>query len=98
MAISDEALNKLFFWKDLPRLRFASYTWPSPSGLSIQVATDAGDFGWGGHTLSGVIFIAHEYFSEWESIQSSIYRDCGVSLDAFNPLLSNAKPNSLCFK
>jgi hypothetical protein len=43
--------------------------------LSIKVATDASDFGWGGHTLGGTSYIAHEYFSEWEAIQSSTYRE-----------------------
>ncbi len=29
----------------------------------------------GGHTLLGMRFIAHEYFSHWESLQSSTYRE-----------------------
>ncbi len=63
VSISDETLNELLFWKDLPRLRFDSDIWPTPSGISIKVAMDASDFGWGGHTLNGPSFIAHEYFS-----------------------------------
>ncbi len=50
-------------------------------GLSIKVATDASDFGWGGHTLGGTLFLAHEYVSEWEAVQSSTYREMlGVTL------------------
>ena len=36
---------------------------------------DASDFGWGGHTLGCSTVIAHEYFSEWEAVQSSTYRE-----------------------
>jgi hypothetical protein len=75
VSISDESLNELLFWKDLPRLRFDSDIWPHASGLSIKVAADASDFGWGGHTINDPSFIAHEYFSHWESLQSSTYRD-----------------------
>jgi hypothetical protein len=75
IAVNDEALNELHFWNDLPRLRFESDIWPSSSGLFIKVATDASDIGWGGNTLSGVTYIAHEYFSPWEAIQSSAHRD-----------------------
>jgi hypothetical protein len=75
ITINDEALNELHFWNDLPRLRVESDIWPSTSALSIKVATDASDIGWGGHTLSGVRYVAHEYFSPWEAIQSSTYRE-----------------------
>jgi hypothetical protein len=75
ITVSDEALNELHFWNDLPRLRFESDIWPSMSGLSIKIATDASDIGWGGHTLSGITYVAHEYFSQWEAIQSSTYRE-----------------------
>jgi len=30
----------------------------------MKVATDAIDFGWGGHSITGVSNVAHEYFSE----------------------------------
>ncbi len=73
--ITNEAFNELLFWKDLPPLRFDSEIWPSTSGLSIKVATDASDIGWGGHTLLGSSFIPHEYFSHWGSLQSSTYRE-----------------------
>jgi hypothetical protein len=73
--VTMEAFNELIFWKDLPRLRFDSEIWPSTSGLSIKVATDASDVGWGGHIIHGGSFIAHEYFSHWESLQSSTYRE-----------------------
>jgi len=44
-------------------------------GPSFKVATDDIDFGWGGHTLEGTSYIAHDYFSEWKAIQSSTYRE-----------------------
>jgi hypothetical protein len=75
VTINDEAHIELLFWSELPRLRFESDIWPCTGGLSIKVATDAIDFGWGGHTLGGASLIAHEYFSEWEAIQSSTYRE-----------------------
>ena len=75
VSISDEALNELLFWKDLPRLRFDSEIWPLASGISIKVATDASDIGWGDHTINGPSFTAHEYFTLWESMQSSTYRE-----------------------
>jgi len=75
VTIDDEAHNKLLFRKYLPHLRFESDIWPCTNGLSIKVATGAIDFGWGGHTLSGTSHIAHEYFSEWETIQSSTFRE-----------------------
>jgi hypothetical protein len=59
IIINDEALNELHFWNDLRRLRFESDIWPSSSGLSIKIANDASDIGWGGHTLSGVTYVAH---------------------------------------
>ena len=64
VTIDDEAYNELLFWRDLPRLRVESDIWPCTKGLSIKVATDASDFGWGGHTLSGISHIAHECFSD----------------------------------
>ena len=70
----DEALNELLFWKDIPRLRFESDIWLSTMGFSIRVATDAIDFGLSGHTLGGISYIVHEYFSEYEALQSSTYR------------------------
>ena len=45
VTVCDEALNELYFWKDLPRLRFESIIWPSAVGLSIRVSTVAGHFG-----------------------------------------------------
>ncbi len=73
VAVSNEALNELIIWKNLSYLRFDSDIWPSSSGLSIKVATDARDFGWGGHTLNEISFITNESFSNWESIQSSTF-------------------------
>jgi hypothetical protein len=75
VTIDDEAHGELFFWRDLPRLRFESDIWLCTKGLSIKVATVASDFGWGGHTLGGTSYIAHESSSEWEAVQSSTYRE-----------------------
>ncbi len=61
-----------------PKVRFGHLAFIV--GLSIKVATDASDFGWGGHTLDETSFISHEHFAIWESIQSSTYRELlGVS-------------------
>jgi hypothetical protein len=68
VTISNEALNELYFWNDLPRLRFERTIGLLLFYLSIIVATDASNIGWGGHTLSGISYVAHEYFSAWESI------------------------------
>ncbi len=64
VTINDEAHSELLFWGELPRLRFEADIWPCTDGVSIKEATDASDFGWGGHTLGGSSFIAHEYFAE----------------------------------
>ncbi len=39
------------------------------------MASDASDFGWGGHTMQGVIEYAHECFSEEECGTSSTHRE-----------------------
>jgi hypothetical protein len=39
----------------------------------LLLAADASDVGWSGHTIGVLSYIAHEYFSEWESRQSSTY-------------------------
>ena len=39
------------------------------------MASDANDFGWGGHTMQGVPEYTHEYFSETESTESSTSRE-----------------------
>jgi len=70
-----EARGELIFWQQLHRLRFESDIWPLLKGLSIRMATDASDFAWGGHTMTGPLEIAREYFSEWEAIQTSTYRE-----------------------
>ena len=38
------------------------------------MATDASDFAWGSHTMTGPMEIAREYFSEWEAKESSMFR------------------------
>ena len=43
----------------------------SNGGGRHQNFVDANDFGWGGHTMQGVVEYAHEYFSEAESYESS---------------------------
>jgi hypothetical protein len=75
LTVSEEAVGELLFWQQLPRLRFEALIWPSMKGLSVRVATDASDFGWGGHTLSGPHEVAHEYFSEEEARSSSTFRE-----------------------
>jgi len=97
LAISDGVLIEIFLWKDLPRLSFDSNISPSPMGLSIKFATDANNFGWGGHTLSEVTFIAHEYFSAWESIQSCTYRKLLGGTRCLQCLVEHAKANLLYF-
>ena len=77
--------------KDLSRLRFELDIWPCIHGLSIKVATDATDFGLGGHTLSGTSHIAHEYFSEWEAIQFSTYRELLGIIRCLQSLLTICK-------
>jgi hypothetical protein len=75
VTIDDEDHNELLFWRNFPPLGFETDIWPCTKGLSIKVATDARDFRWGGHTLGGTSYIAHEYLSEWEAIQSSAYSE-----------------------
>ena len=53
VTLTEEARGELLFWHQLPRLRFESDISPSLKGVSIQMATDASDFAWGGHTISG---------------------------------------------
>ena len=43
--------------------------------MSIRIATDASDFVWTGHTMSGPMELARDYFSEWDTIQSSTFRE-----------------------
>ncbi len=44
-------------------------------GVSFKVATDASDFACGGHTLSGLLLTAREYFTWEESVKSSSFRE-----------------------
>jgi len=65
-----------FFWHGLPRLEFEGSIWPPTAGVSVRMASDANDIGWGGHTMQGVVEHAHDYFSEQEeSAESSTYRE-----------------------
>jgi hypothetical protein len=75
VVLTEGAINELLFWKGLPRLRFAGPIWPPTGGVSIRMASNASDFGGGGHTMQGVIEYAHEYFSEEECGTSSTYRE-----------------------
>ena len=68
--MSEEAASELLFWQQLPRLRLDADIWPSVEGVSIRIATDASDFGWGGHTMDGPLALAHEYFSIEEGVES----------------------------
>jgi hypothetical protein len=74
-GFTEGAINELLFWKRLPTLRFTGQKWPPTGGVSIRMASDASDFGWGGLTMQGVIEYAHEYFSEEECGTSSTYRE-----------------------
>ena len=75
VPLSEEAVNELLFWQQLPRLGFETEIWPSQKGVSIKVATDASDFAWGGHTLGGPLIMAREYFTWEESVESSTFRE-----------------------
>ena len=75
VAVSEEAASELLFWQQLPRLRFEASIWPCHRGLSVRVATDASDLGWGGHTMSGPLAVAHEYFTVEERLESSTFRE-----------------------
>ena len=76
VTLTDEARNELLCWQHLSHLRFDAEIWPSTSGLAIRVATDASDFRMGGHTKSGPPpFVAHVYFTEFEALLFSTYRD-----------------------
>ncbi len=67
VPLSEEAVNELLSWHQLPRLRFDTEIWPSQKGVSIKMATDASDFAWGGRTLGGPLIMARFYFS-WVDI------------------------------
>jgi len=75
VPLTEEARGELLFWQHLPRLRFDAEIWPPLKGVPIRVTTDASDFAWGGHTVTGRMELAREYFSEWEAVQSSTYQE-----------------------
>ena len=75
MLLKEGAINELLFWKGLPRLKFANPICPPTEGVSIRMASDASDFGWGGHTMQDVTEYAHEYFSEEECVTSFTDRE-----------------------
>ncbi len=68
-------MGNLFFWLGLPRVRFEGDIWPPTAGIFNRMASDASDFGWGGHTMEDAPQYTREYFSEEESSQSSTYRE-----------------------
>jgi hypothetical protein len=74
-VLTEEVVDELTSWQKLPRLRFEGAIWPPTEGVAIRMASDASDFGWGGHTMQGVREYAHEYFSEAECYESSTYRE-----------------------
>jgi len=59
----------------LPRVRFEGDIWPPMAGISIRMALDANDFGWGGNTMEDAPQYAREYFLVEERSQSSTYRE-----------------------
>ncbi len=73
VVLTEEAWGEQRFGQQLSRLRFEAEISPSLMGLSIRLATDASDFAWGGHTVSGPLELAREYFSEWEAAESSSF-------------------------
>ena len=60
-------MSELLFWQGLPRVRFIGDIWPPTAGISIRMASDASDFGWGGDTMEDAPQYAQEYLSEEES-------------------------------
>ena len=75
VILTEEAVNELIFWKELPLLRSEGSIWPPTKGVSIRMASDANDIGWGGHTVQGVVEHAHEYFSKEKYVESLTYRE-----------------------
>ena len=75
IILTEETVNELTFVQKLPRLRFEGNIWPPTEGVAIRMASDANDFGWGGHTMQSVPEYAHAYFSEAESTESSTCRE-----------------------
>jgi hypothetical protein len=75
VSLLEEAVNKVLFLQQPPRLRFETAIWPSQKGVSIKVATDARDFAWRGHTQGGPLITAREYSTWDESVESSTYRE-----------------------
>ena len=75
VTLTEGAMNELLFWRGLPRDRFVGDIWPPTAGISIRMASDASDSGWGGHTMEVAPQYAREYFSEEESHESSTYRE-----------------------
>ena len=68
-------MRELLFWQGLPRGRFEGEIWPATDGISIRMASDASNIGWGGHTMEDAPQYAREYFSAEESAQSSTFRE-----------------------
>jgi hypothetical protein len=75
VVLTEEAINELSFWHGLPRLEFEGSIRPPTARVSVRMASDASDIGWGGHTMQGVVEHAHEYFSKEESEESSTFRE-----------------------
>jgi len=75
VVLKEEASNELSFWHGLPRLAFEGSILPPTAGVSVRMASDANDIGWGGHTMQGAVEHAHEYFSSEESVESSTFRE-----------------------
>ncbi len=73
--MTEEAINELSYWHGLPRLEFEGSIWPPTAEVSVRIASDASDIGWGGHTMQGVVEHALEYFSKEESVESSTFRE-----------------------
>jgi hypothetical protein len=68
-------MSEILFWQGLPRVEIEGDIWPPTAGLSTRMASNANDFGWGGHTMEDAPQYAREYLSDEESSKSSTYRE-----------------------
>ncbi len=48
VTLTEGAMNELLFWQGLPRTRFEGNIWPPTEGISIRMASDTINTGWGG--------------------------------------------------
>ncbi len=75
VVLTEEVVNELTLWLELPRLRLEGTIWPPHGGGHHPDGVERHRFGWGGHTMQGVMEYAQEYFSEEECVKSSTCRE-----------------------